>query len=105
MRSISLVIDVHAHKHHVHSMNFTHMYMLIMPICNCQVQCRGGKNISASAHRQHKKFRNMASTFSAEFGAFIAAVSQSHPVSIKSVHALLVCLIHIISNAEYQQYQ
>jgi hypothetical protein len=44
-----------------------------MPVCSCQVHCKGGRNISESSFRRHKKFRDPASTFSVEFGAFIAS--------------------------------
>jgi len=44
----------------------------IMPLCSCQIYCKGGRNISESSFRRHKKFRDPVSTFSVEFGAFIA---------------------------------
>jgi hypothetical protein len=53
-----------------------------MPICNCQVHCRGGKDVSTRTYARHERFRNSASDFSPEFGAFMAAASASRYVSI-----------------------
>jgi hypothetical protein len=52
-----------------------------MPVCSCQVHCKGGRNISESSFRRHKKFRDPASTFSVEFGAFIASQSRCDTVN------------------------
>ena len=60
----------------------------LMPICNCQVHCRGGKNLSGSAYRRHKQFRDVASTFSPEFSAFITAASQTHQVNTISTFVI-----------------
>ena len=47
-----------------------------MPTCNCQVHCRGGKNVSTRTYAQHEGFRNQVSNFSSEFEAFMAAASH-----------------------------
>jgi len=60
----------------------------LMPICNCQVHCRGGKNLSGSAYRCHKQFWDVASTFSPEFSAFITTASQTHQVNTISTFVI-----------------
>jgi hypothetical protein len=63
-----------------------------MPICNCEIRCRGGKEVTRKTYVRHKGFRESASNFSAEFGAFMTAAS--HKVNMSCFYAQYICLIY-----------
>lgn len=59
--------------------------------CNCEVLCKGGKNVSRKTYLRHSKYRN---EFSPEFIAFMATASNNlEEVSIISIRASAIISI------------
>jgi hypothetical protein len=59
--------------------------------CNCEVRCKGGKNVSRKTYMRHSEYRN---EFSPEFIAFVAAASESH--NLEEVSIISICTSAII---------
>jgi hypothetical protein len=64
--------------------------------CNCEVLCKGGKNVSRKTYLRHSKYRN---EFSPEFIAFMAAASNDlEEVSIISIRASAIIYNFVTMN-------
>ena len=63
-----------------------HIYLIssLMVHCDCQILCKGGKNVSRKTYLRHSKYRN---EFSTEFNTFMASASHNLEVSILSIRA------------------